>query len=92
MEKANTDFLMNMTKDFLEGKIDLVTYTMDFPHEVETRYENLLHEDKIMAELIYNCLIEDGIHLYDKMPEEDFKQELEEQYRYLRRIYEIRFV
>ncbi len=91
MEKSNTDFLMNMTKNYLEGSIDLVTYTMDFPHEVSARYENLLAEDKIMAELIYNCLIEDGIHLYDKMPEEDFKKELKEQYEYLTRIYNVRF-
>lgn len=44
-----------------------------------------------MAELIYNCLIEDGIHLYDKMPEEEFKQELKEQYQYLTKIYDVRF-
>ena len=90
MEKTNTDFLMKMTKDYLEGDIDLITYTMDFPHEVAARYENLLDEDKIMAELIYNCLIEDGIHLYDKMPEAEFKKELKEQYQYLLKIYNIR--
>lgn len=91
MNKTNTDYLMKMTKDYLDGNIDLITYTMDFPHEVSARYENLLEEDKIMAELIYNCLIEDGIHLYDKMPEDEFKQELEEQYQYLIKIYDVRF-
>ena len=91
MNKTNTDYLMKMTKDYLEGNIDIITYTLDFPHEVESRYEALEKEDKIMAELIHNCLIEDGIHLYDKMPEEEFKQELREQYEYLTKIYHVRF-
>lgn len=34
MNKTNTDYLMKMTKEYLEGNMDIITYTLDFPHEV----------------------------------------------------------
>ena len=31
----NIDFMMNMTKKFLDGTIDGVTYSLDFSYELE---------------------------------------------------------
>lgn len=30
MKLPNIDFLMNMTKEYLDGKIDAMTYSLDF--------------------------------------------------------------
>lgn len=38
MSQPNIDYMMNMTKDFLDGKIDQITYSLDFPYELEQRY------------------------------------------------------
>ena len=41
----NIDFMMNMTKDFLDGKIDGISYSLDFPYELEKRYKKMKKED-----------------------------------------------
>lgn len=63
-----------MTKSYLSGKIDSMTYYLDFPYEVETRYKKLLKEDKGLTELIYDCLVEDGVNLYKDLTEKEFKE------------------
>ncbi|HHV95672.1 MAG TPA: hypothetical protein GXX37_04225 [Clostridiaceae bacterium] len=30
MKQPNIDFMMNMTKDYLSGKIDIIDYSLDF--------------------------------------------------------------
>ena len=35
-----------MTKDYLDGKIDFITFGLDFPYEVETRYRKMVKEDR----------------------------------------------
>lgn len=35
MSQSNIDYIMNMTKEFLSGTIDEITYTLDFPYEIE---------------------------------------------------------
>ena len=52
MKLPNIDFMMNMTKDFLDGKIDGVTYSLDFPYELEKRYKKMHKEDDDYCELI----------------------------------------
>lgn len=79
---------MEMTKSYLNGKIDSMTYSLDFPHEVETRYKTLLKEDRELAEIIYDCLVEDGVYLYDDLTEEKFKEKITKAYEYIQDIYE----
>ncbi len=31
----NINFMMNMTKEFLDGKMDGVSYSLDFPYELQ---------------------------------------------------------
>ena len=65
-----------MTRTYLDGKIDKVTYGLDFPYEAETRYEGLLKEDRELAELIYDCLVEDGAYFYDDLSGTEFKEKI----------------
>lgn len=53
----NINYVMDMTKSFLDGEIDDISYSLDFPYEVEKRYRKMVREDRDYAELIYDCLI-----------------------------------
>lgn len=76
-----------LTKDYLDGKIDNIDFGLDFPYEVETRYNKMIKEDKEMAEIIYDCLVEDGASLYDVLSEEKFRAKIEKEYHYIMGIY-----
>lgn len=57
MKNINIEFLLKMTKSYLDGDMDEIEYGLDFPYEVELRYKDLLKEEnKIdeIAELISN--------------------------------------
>lgn len=41
LSQPNINYMMNMTKKFLNGKIDDIAYTLDFPYELEKRYEKM---------------------------------------------------
>lgn len=86
--KSNIEFLLKMTNEYLEGSMDVINYTVDFPDEVRKRYPAMELEDPVIAKLIHHCLVEDGIHLYDKLPEEDFRKEMAEQYLHVKKVYE----
>lgn len=87
MKQINIEFLLNMTKDYLDGKIDNITYGLDFPYEVETRYNKIIKEDKEMAEIIFDCLVEDAASLYDVLSEEKFRSKIDKEYNYIMSIY-----
>ena len=87
MKTPNIDFLLKMTKLFLDGEIDSMIYSMDFPYEVETRYKALLKEDKELAECIYDCLVEDGAYLYDDLTEKEFREKISKEYEYINGVY-----
>lgn len=79
----NIEFLLEMTKSYLAGDIDKIGYGLDFPYEVEKRYKDLTKEDRELAGLIYDCLVEDGAHLYDVLTEYKFKKKIAEHYEYI---------
>ncbi len=87
MKQPNIEFVLLMTKDYLNGKIDSITYGLDFPHEVETRYKKMLRENRMMAELIYDCLVEDGAFLYHDLSDEEFEAKIQERYEYVEDAY-----
>lgn len=77
---------MNMTKKFLDGKIDDIAYTLDFPYELEKRYKKMYREDDDYCELIYECIYEEGITLYNKLSDAEFKKLIQEKYDYIKQI------
>jgi len=49
MKNLNIDFLMNMTKSYLDGNMDFIAYSLDFPYELEKRYKKCIKEDREMS-------------------------------------------
>ncbi|EMS72520.1 hypothetical protein CTER_1502 [Ruminiclostridium cellobioparum subsp. termitidis CT1112] len=44
---------MNMTKEYLRGKLDIIAYSLDFPYELDKRYRKMHREDDHYCDLIY---------------------------------------
>ena len=88
MKKPNVEFLMAMTKAYLDGELDSVFYSLDFPYEVEKRYKKLLKEDRTLAEIIYDCLVEEGVNLYHELSEKEFKDKISKEYEFINNIVE----
>lgn len=86
LSQPNINYMMNMTKKFLNGKIDDIAYTLDFPYELEKRYEKMHREDDDYCELIHEYLYEKGIALYYKLSEAEFKELIQEKYDYIKQI------
>jgi len=86
MKQPNIDFLMNMTREYLDGKIDSITYSLDFAHELDQRYKKAHHEDDDYCELIYECLYEEGIGRFNELSEGEFKKLIRKQYNYIKKI------
>lgn len=91
MSQPNIDYMMNMTKEFLSEKIDDIAYTLDFPYELEKRYNQMHREDDEYCELINECLYEEGIALYDELSDSEFKKLIRKQYNYIKKIAKERF-
>lgn len=86
MKQPNIDFLMNMTKAYLDGKIDSMTYSLDFPHELDQRYKKAHREDDDYCDLIYECLYEEGISRVNELSDGEFKKLIRKQYNYIKKI------
>lgn len=86
MSQPNIDYMMNMTKDFLNGKIDDTAYTLDFPYELDKRYKKMYREDDDYCELIYESLYEEGVALYNELSDAEFKKLIRKQYNYIKKI------
>ena len=84
MSLTNINYMVNTTKDFHKGKIDDITYTLDFSYELEKRYKKMNREDDDYCELIYECLYEEGIALYNNLSDSEFKKLIRKQYAYIR--------
>lgn len=48
---------MNMTKDFLSGKIDDIEYTLDFPYQLDKIYKKCINNNIIIVSLYMNLFI-----------------------------------
>ncbi|HBV96303.1 MAG: hypothetical protein JL50_01860 [Peptococcaceae bacterium BICA1-7] len=66
---------------YLDGKISRIDLTLDFPDELEKRYEKMRLEDWEYSELIYDRLLEDGIYCGDDLSDEDFRDLMKGQYK-----------
>lgn len=69
----NINFIMNMTKEFLDGEIDDISYSLAFPYELEKRYEKMEQEDEDYCYLIYRYLYEEGVTRFDELSDPEFK-------------------
>ncbi len=81
---TNIKFVMDMTKSYLDGVIDSIAYSLDFPYEVEKRYRRMVKENRDYAEMIFDTLIEEGIYKYDQLSEAEFMKLIRKQYNYIK--------
>lgn len=86
MSQPNIDYMMNMTKEYLSGKKDVIAYQLDFPYELDMRYQKMHREDDDYCELIYEYLYEEGVARYNELSEEGFKKLIRKQYNYIKKI------
>ena len=80
---TNINYMMDMTKSFLDGEIDSISYWLDFPYEIEKRYRKMVREYRDYAELIYDYLVEEGTDKYNDLTEAQFKKLIRKQYKYI---------
>ena len=81
---TNINYIMDMTKSFLDGEIDSISYWLDFPYEIEKRYRKMVREDREYAELIFDYLVEEGTNKYDDLTDAQFKKLIRKQYKYIK--------
>lgn len=84
MGMININFVMDMTKSYLDGKIDRINYYLDFPYEVEMRYRRMVSENREYAELIFDCLVEEGAYKYNDLSDAQFEKLIRNQYKYVK--------
>jgi len=86
LKLPNIDFRMNMTKEYLAGEIDEISYSLDFPYELEKRYKKMHKEDDEYCDLIYEDLYENGVVRFNDMSDEEFKKLIRKHYNYIKKI------
>jgi len=86
MSQPNIDFIMNMTKEYLSGEMDIIDYGLDFPYELEQRYQKMHREDNDYCDLIYECLYAEGVALWNNLSDDEFKKLIRKQYNYIKKI------
>lgn len=82
----NIDYMMDMTKEFLDGKKDGVSYSLDFSHEIERRYKKMQKEDDDYCYLIFEDLYEDGVAKFNELSDQEFKKRIRKHYNYIKKI------
>jgi len=84
MAMTNINYIMDMTKSFLDGEIDIIDFYLDFPYEIEKRYRKMVREDRVYAELIFDYLVEEGTNKYNDLSDAQFKRLIRKQYKYIK--------
>lgn len=87
MRNENIDMLLQMTKRFLDGEMEVFEYGLDFPYEVEQVFSELVEHDRSLAYLIFDNLVEEGACLFDKFDEESFRDLIARKYKLIYDVY-----
>lgn len=86
VSQPNIDYIMNMTKEYLNGKIDVIDYSLDFPHELDQRYRKMHRENDDYCDLIYESLYEEGVYRFNEVSDTEFKKLIRKKYNYIKKI------
>lgn len=54
-----------MTKDFIDGKIDYLTYSLDYSYELISRWDKMNRESAELADIVNFYLFENGFDTVD---------------------------
>jgi len=76
------------TKEFLDGKIDSVTYSLNFSYELEKRYKKMNNEDDDYCYLINEDIYDDGVARFNELSDQGFKNKklIKKHYNYIKKI------
>lgn len=83
---ANIDFMMNMVKEYLSGKIPRCIFELDFHDEILRRYRKMARENREYAELFYDLISEGGVDAGDGLSDAEFKRLIRKQYNEVKSI------
>lgn len=82
----NIDYMMEMVRDYLSGKIPRYIFELGFQTEILARYKRMVREDRDYAEYFYDMLSEDGVDAGDGLSDTEFKQLIRRQYNKVKNV------
>ncbi len=65
MKTINNHYIIQMTKDFIDEKIDYLTYSLDYSYELISRWDKMNRESEELADMINFYLFENGFDTID---------------------------
>lgn len=80
MRRTNINAMLRMVRRYLDGEMSKIDFVLDFPYEMEKRYQKMLNEDEDYADMMYCYLIECGTDKAEGMSNDAFKQLMQKQY------------
>ena len=81
MRRTNINAVLRMTKAYLDGKMARIDYQLNFPWEVEQRYQKMCREDTEYADMLYYYLVERGTDCAAGLSDNDFHDLIQKQYQ-----------
>ena len=79
-KQSNIDTVLDMVEAFLKGNMSRMDFQLDFPYEVQQRYQKMAREDEEFARLIDNRLVEDGVYKGERLSDEAFHELIRKQF------------
>ena len=80
MKRTNINAVLKMVRSYLDCQISRTELCLDFPYELEKRYEKMRSEDQEYAELINDRLLVDGVYRAERLPDEEFRELMRRQH------------
>jgi hypothetical protein len=80
MKRTNIQAVLKMVRGYLDGHVSRIELSLDFPYELEQRYEKMRSEDPEYSELIYDRLLEEGVYRAEPLSDEKYRELIRRQY------------
>ena len=79
-KQSNIDTVLDIVEAFLKGNISRMDFQLDFPYEVQQRYQKMAREDEEFTRLIDDRLVEDGVYKGERLSDEAFRELIRKQF------------
>lgn len=79
-KQSNINTVLDMVEAFLKGNMSRIDFQLDFPYEVQQRYQNMAREDEEFTRLIDDRLVEDGVYQGERLSDEAFRELIRKQF------------
>ena len=61
MRRTNINAVLRMVREYLNGDMNEIDFYLDFPYEIEKRYQKMCREDPDYTDMIYYYLVTDFV-------------------------------